>query len=170
MWKSLSDDEKTSWNARASPEKESPVKWVNHDDASVGASNQKIDICRSTVNSDPSFDRLEAELQEEHIDESDVSDEPTKPVSKTKKSKEPKEPKDSKPKKKRVSGYILYQKVMRESAVETLEENRDDDAGKIKQSEVMSELGKMWKALDDEERQAWNEKAEEIKDSSSNDD
>ena len=58
---------------------------------------------------------------------------------------------------------------MRESAVETLEENRDD-AGKVKQSEVMSELGKMWKALDDEERQAWNEKAEELKDSSSNDD
>ena len=37
MWKDLSDDERTSWNAKASPEKESPVKWVNHDDTGVGA-------------------------------------------------------------------------------------------------------------------------------------
>ena len=38
---------------------------------------------------------------------------------------------------------------------------------KVKQSDVMSELGKMWKALDDDEREEWNNKAAEQKKASS---
>ncbi len=82
------------------------------------------------------------------------------------KKKEKKE-KDDKPKKKRVSGYILFQKAMRDEAKQSLEEAAEEDEPKIKQSAVLSELGRMWKALSDEEREEWNEKAAEQKTSDS---
>ena len=71
-----------------------------------------------------------------------------------------------KPKKKRVSGYILFQKAMREDVVQTLKDALEEADAKVKQSDVMSELGKMWKALDDDEREEWNDKAAEQKASS----
>ena len=78
-----------------------------------------------------------------------------------------KKEKDDKPKKKRVSGYILFQKAMRDEAKQSLEEAAEEDEPKIKQSAVLSELGRMWKALSDEEREEWNEKAAEQKASDS---
>ena len=85
---------------------------------------------------------------------------PSKTVKKSKKDVD-------KPKKKRVSGYILFQKAMREDVVQTLKEALEEADAKVKQSDVMSELGKMWKALDDEEREEWNDKAAEQKASDS---
>tara|TARA_B100001769_G_scaffold259123_1_gene238668 strand:- start:156 stop:818 length:663 start_codon:yes stop_codon:yes gene_type:complete len=82
-------------------------------------------------------------------------------------SKKEKKEKDDKPKKKRVSGYILFQKAMRDEAKQSLEAAAEEDEPKIKQSAIMSELGKMWKALSDEEREEWNEKAAEQKASDS---
>jgi len=78
-----------------------------------------------------------------------------------------KKEKDDKPKKKRVSGYILFQKAMRPEAKQSLEEAAEEDEPKIKQSAILTELGKMWKALSDEEREEWNEKAAEQKASDS---
>ncbi len=78
---------------------------------------------------------------------------------KAKKSKKPSKNADSddeKPKTKRISGYIIFSKAMREEAKATLAENSDE---KVKNSDIMTELGKMWKTLDDEEKEAWNEKA-----------
>ena len=69
-----------------------------------------------------------------------------------------KEKKEDKPNKKRVSGYILFQKAMAAEAMVGV---------KVKQSDVMSELGTMWKALDDDEREEWNNKAAEQKKASS---
>ena len=85
---------------------------------------------------------------------------------KGKKEKKEKKEKEDKPKKKRVSGYILFQKAMREDVVQTLKDALEEADAKVKQSDVMSELGKMWKALDDEEREEWNDKAAEQKASS----
>ena len=82
-------------------------------------------------------------------------------------SKKEKKEKDDKPKKKRVSGYILFQKAMRDEAKQSLEAAAEEDEPKIKQSAILSELGKMWKALSDEEREEWNEKAAEQKASDS---
>ena len=76
--------------------------------------------------------------------------------SKSKKSSKNADSDDEKPKTKRISGYIIFSKAMREEAKATLAENSDE---KVKNSDVMTELGKMWKALDDEEKEAWNEKA-----------
>ena len=92
---------------------------------------------------------------------SDTEAEPKKPA------KKPKKEKEDKPKKKRVSGYILFQKAMRDQAKQSLEEAAEEDEPKIKQSAVLSELGRMWKALSDEEREEWNEKAAEQKASDS---
>ena len=75
---------------------------------------------------------------------------------KAKKSSKNTDSDDEKPKTKRISGYIIFSKAMRDEAKATLAENSDE---KVKNSDIMTELGKMWKALDDEEKEAWNEKA-----------
>ena len=75
-----------------------------------------------------------------------------KKVKKTKKDKDSSD--DDKPKKKRVSGYLLFSSVHRD---EVKQELFGDD--KPKNSEIMVELGKRWKALDDEEREEWGAKA-----------
>ena len=78
-----------------------------------------------------------------------------------KKEKKPKKEKksdsdDEKPKKKRVSGYLLFSSAMRDDVKKELFGDE-----KPKNSEIMVELGKRWKALSDEERTVWNDKAKE---------
>mgnify|MGYP002003555947 CR=1 FL=1 len=75
--------------------------------------------------------------------------------------KSKKKNKNDKPKTKRVSPYILFSNANREAAKNKLSENSDE---KIKSSDVMSELGKMWKALSDDDKVEWNDKAQVIKD------
>ena len=78
-----------------------------------------------------------------------------------KKSKDTDDDEPSKKKKKGPSGYLLYSKAMRDEAKEKLAKDSDE---KPKSTEVMKELGTMWKALSDDEREGWNEKAKELKD------
>ena len=90
----------------------------------------------------------------------DVSD------SKPKKEKNSKKPNnessdEDKPKKKRVSGYILFSKATRDEVKADMIE-KDSDA-KPKNTDIMCELAKQWKALSDEGRDEWNAKAKELK-------
>ena len=147
IWKALSDDEREEWNAKAKATKESP-EWLNQAAAAV---DLKVQFAPPA----PADDELEAEEIDLDVD-----------VEKPKKGKKEKKEKKEKPKKKRVSGYILFQKAMREDVVQTLMDALEEADAKVKQSDVMSELGKMWKALDDEEREEWNDKAAEQKASS----
>ena len=62
---------------------------------------------------------------------------------------------EEKPKKKRTSGYLLYSADMREAVKTKL----SADGAKLKNQDIMTELGAMWKALSDEEKAPWNEKA-----------
>ncbi len=78
-------------------------------------------------------------------------DKEDKPKKKTKK-----EDNEDKPKKKRVSGYLLFSKVNRDDVKQELFGDE-----KPKNSEIMVELGKRWKALEDEEREEWNRQAKE---------
>ena len=93
----------------------------------------------------------------------DVSD--SKPK-KEKKSKKPNNDSsdEDKPKKKRVSGYILFSKATRDEVKADMIE-KDSDA-KPKNTDIMCELAKLWKALSDEGRDEWNAKAKELKDAS----
>ena len=77
---------------------------------------------------------------------------------KTKKEDKPKKntKKEDKPKKKRVSGYLLFSKVNRDDVKQELFGDE-----KPKNSEIMVELGKRWKALEDVEREEWNRQAKE---------
>ena len=154
MWKALSDDEREEWNAKAKATKDSP-EWLNQAAAAV---NLKVQFAPAA----PVGMRVpaDAELEAEEID-LEIE------VEKPKKGKKEKKEKDDKPKKKRVSGYILFQKAMREDVVQTLKDALEEADAKVKQSDVMSELGKMWKALDDEEREEWYDKAAEQKASDS---
>jgi hypothetical protein len=77
---------------------------------------------------------------------------------KEKKEKSPKKEKaDGEPKKKRgLTGYLLFSKEKRPEVKEEL--------GDVKPTEVVTEVAKRWKALTEEERAAWNERAKEDKD------
>tara|TARA_B100001093_G_scaffold459805_1_gene473209 strand:- start:2724 stop:3065 length:342 start_codon:yes stop_codon:yes gene_type:complete len=79
-----------------------------------------------------------------------------------KEKKKSKDTDDDEPKKKKgPSGYLLYSKAMRDEAKEKLAKGSDE---KPKSTEIMKELGAMWKALSDDEREGWNDKAKELKD------
>ena len=86
----------------------------------------------------------------------DVSDE--KPKKKAKKDKKA-DSDDDKPKKKRTSGYILYSNTTRDDVKDTLMV----DGEKPKNPDIMRELAKNWKALDEEDKEVWRNKAKEIK-------
>ena len=83
-----------------------------------------------------------------------------KPAKKAKSEDKPKktkkDDKEDKPKKKRVSGYLLFSKITRDQVKQELFGDE-----KPKNSEIMVELGKRWKALEDEEREEWNRQAKE---------
>ena len=112
-------------------------------------------------------ERSDSDTEAVDVADGELKKEAPAPEKPSKKEKEKKEKKDDKPKKKRVSGYILFQKAMRDEAKQSLEADAEEDEPKIKQSAILSELGKMWKALSDEEREEWNEKAAEQKASDS---
>ena len=95
---------------------------------------------------------LEAQIQPLPTDETTAKK--TKKEKKVK--KESASSDDEKPK--RVSGYILFSKALRDEATETIRSGTEPDA-KIKSTEVMKELGRMWKALSDEDKFPWNEQA-----------
>jgi len=85
----------------------------------------------------------------------------------TKKSKKKKSTKsatdDDEPKKKRVSGYILFGKAERENVKNLLHTNTPHGE-KVKSTDVMKTLGKLWKELPEDLRTAWNEKAKNTPD------
>jgi len=86
-----------------------------------------------------------------------VEDKPTKKpkVAKVAKSaKKDSSSDDEKPKKKRTSGYIIFSKAMREDAIAKL----SADGATYKNQDVMTELGAMWKALGDKEKEEWKSK------------
>ena len=71
--------------------------------------------------------------------------------------KEPKKNKDGSPKKKRgTTGYLLFAKETRPLAKNDI---TTDENPSPKPTEVVTEIAKRWKALEDDEREEWNEKA-----------
>ena len=71
-----------------------------------------------------------------------------------KEEKPKKEKADGEPKKKRgLTGYLLFAKEKRPEVKEEL--------GEAKPTEVVTEVAKRWKALTEEERATWNERAKE---------
>jgi len=87
-----------------------------------------------------------------------------KSVAKVSKKANKKASNDEKPKTKRgLSGYNLYQREERATVVAELQESGND----FKSKEVMSLLGPRWKALSDDERKVWNDKAKVLKEAAS---
>ena len=83
-----------------------------------------------------------------------------KPDKKSKKTTKKDDSDDDAPKKKRTSGYILFSNATRDD-VKTQTTEGDE---KPKNTDIMKELARRWKALSEEERAQWNDKAKEIKD------
>ena len=83
-----------------------------------------------------------------------------KPKKETKKEKKETKEKTDAPKKKRgVSGYLVFAKEMRETAKENLVKGGNETA---KPTEVLTEVAKMWRELDEEGKQEWNDKAKAV--------
>jgi hypothetical protein len=78
---------------------------------------------------------------------------------KPKKEKKAKPGPDDKPKEKRVTGYILFSNDVRDD-VKTQLSGADD---KPKNTDVMTEIARQWKALDTKDRDDWNAKAAKAK-------
>ena len=83
------------------------------------------------------------------------SDDVPKPKPKAK----PKANDEEQPKKKRTSGYIIYSNANRAEAKDRLAEEAGEE--KPKNTDVMKELARMWKELDDDEKAIWNTKAKD---------
>ena len=79
-----------------------------------------------------------------------------------KEKKKSKDTDDDEPKKKKApSGYLLFSKATRQEAKES---SLKIAMRSPKSTEIMKKLGAMWKELDEDERESWNEKAKELKD------
>lgn len=108
------------------------------------------------------IDQLEKQvallMQQKGIDPPQDKDKKSKPSKNTKAKAKPKAEDDDKPKKKRTSGYILFSNANRDEVKERLNEEADDGE-KPKNTEIMKELARMWKELDDDEKLIWNNKA-----------
>lgn len=78
---------------------------------------------------------------------------------KPKKEKKAKPGPDDKPKEKRVTGYILFSNDVRDD-VKTQLSGADD---KPKNTDVMTEIARQWKALDPKDRDDWAAKAAKAK-------
>jgi len=63
-----------------------------------------------------------------------------------------------KPKKKKTSGYLLFGQEQRPTIKAELMEALDEGV-KLKPQDVVTEIAKRWKALDDDEKAIWNEQA-----------
>ena len=81
------------------------------------------------------------------------------PDLKPKKSKKSPKVETDEPKKKRTSGYILFSNANREQVNDAL----SDGDEKPKNTDIMKELAKRWKDLDDKDKEHWNTKAKELK-------
>ena len=160
MWKELDESVKMEWKNKASAIKDIPV-WLKVAETST----EKLKHISSNVTNE-----LTCELASEPIDETEELDieveieRPTETIEHNipeKKEEKKEEISNGNEKKKRISGYIIFQKELRPSVLQELIDN--SDGAKIKQSAVLSELGKMWKALDDDDKEAWNNKALKLK-------
>ena len=77
-----------------------------------------------------------------------------KPKKTKKAAKDTTEPKTTK---RRLSGYLVFSKAMRDEVKKDLFGDE-----KPNNSKIMTELGKRWKELNDEDRAKWNAKALEV--------
>ena len=88
----------------------------------------------------------------------------TNQLDKPKKQKKSKKTKDDssddeKPKTKRVSGYILFSNATRDEVRDSLTKGHE----KPKNTDIVKELARLWKELSDEDKEPWNIKAKELK-------
>jgi len=87
----------------------------------------------------------------------------SKDQDKPKKTKKVKTDSDEPKKKRAPTGYLLFNSATRAEAKAALSEAEESTNPK----DVTRELGRRWKALSEEERQEWNDKAKQQKDSDS---
>ena len=92
---------------------------------------------------------------------------PDKSEKSKKGNKKQKKNSDSSPaaKNKRISGYLMFINEHRPEAKSVVQANLEEGV-KVKNTEVTKKLAEMWRAVDQDEKDFWNSKAKELKESS----
>ena len=146
-WKDLGESEKTTWNDKA--------KGIN-DDASV-------DDSTSDSGSSDGDKKVESKkVESKKVESKKVV--PTKKIEPPKVKRQEAEgasssnaPPPEKPKKKKANGYLLYANENRAAIKEEMMAERGGE--KVPPAEVVKALAANWKALSDEEKAEWTDKA-----------
>tara|TARA_Y100000389_G_C17301198_1_gene433073 strand:+ start:129 stop:521 length:393 start_codon:yes stop_codon:yes gene_type:complete len=97
------------------------------------------------------------------VKHTDVACKKPKDQDKPKKSKKVKQDQDEPKKKRGPTGYLLFSGASRADVKAALEEAEESTNPK----DVTRELARRWKELSDDERDEWNDKAKQLKDSDS---
>lgn len=141
-WKALSDDEKSNWNAKA----KSDAETSDEDSLSVSSrgpaeksTKAKPKAESSSVKPPEGFTSHDGWVPKEPF----VEHKPPQPAESVKK---------------RQSGYLLFGKEMR-SDIKKAMETELKDGEKLKPQAVVGEIAAQWKALTDDARATWNDKA-----------
>ena len=104
------------------------------------------------------IERIEVleKVVEKYMGEPDAK--PEKPAKKMKTKKEGEVKEKSEKKKRGITGYLVFARYNREDAKECLMSEGNDTP---KPTEVITEVAKWWKLLEEHEREEWNERAKQ---------
>ena len=149
-WKALSDDEKTYWNSKAKSEAETSDE--KHDTPS--ASPEFLREPNTAAAKPPEgFTSHDGWVPAEPFVGHAVPAPAQQPITKS-----PKKDSMVESSKKRQSGYLLFGKEMR-SQIKAIMESELKEGEKLKPQAVVGEIASRWKALSDDDRTTWNDKA-----------
>ena len=150
-WKDLGESEKTTWNDKA--------KSINDDASADGSTSDS-----GSSDGDKKVESKKVESKKVETKKVEPKKVETKKVEPTKVKRQEAEaasssnaPPPDKPKKKKANGYLLYANENRAAIKEEMTAERGGE--KVPPAEVVKALAANWKALSDEEKAEWTEKA-----------
>lgn len=134
-WKALSDEERTEWNDKAKAS--SPAQSDSEEEKVLKKDTKKAETKPKAEAKKPETKKAETKKAEPKKDKGETS---------------------SAPKQKKQNGYLLFAKEKRSEIKAELEAELEEGE-KLSPPKVVTAIAAAWKALDDDERAEWNEKA-----------
>ena len=150
-WKALSEEDRTYWNAKAKSDAE-----ISDEDQDTGAATSEAlhdPATKTPAKPSEGFTSHDGWVPAEPLVGHDVSAPSTKLLTQTTKKESAAESA-----KKRQSGYLLFGKEMRSQIKKSMEAELTEGE-KLKPQAVVGEIAAQWKALSEDDRATWNDKA-----------
>jgi hypothetical protein len=137
-WKELDDGEKTTWNDKAKAINDDASADDSASDSGSSAGDKKVETKKVVPTKKIEPPKAKGKAKADVASSSNA-------------------PPPDKPKKKKANGYLLYANENRAAIKEEMMADRDGE--KVPPAEVVKALAAKWKALSDEEKAEWTEKA-----------